>query len=239
MSPLALYQIVHTLDGKIFHLDEHLNLLFESYFTLFSASARAALAEAPKRIEELLKRSRCPRGVSLFVRLTLQPDGTLEIEEFERSLYCGYTLRCISPSAALVEYQLPRLELPTTMSESAYIFANEVARKSSQCEVALRSYNGKVDLINGAQIFALLDDTLITARTSHSVTHAFAKKCAKELGITIEERDIAASEIKLFDELFFANHLGITPIKACCGRYFMALTASAIAKEMGVRSFFV
>ncbi|MFI3286664.1 MAG: aminotransferase class IV [Rikenellaceae bacterium] len=232
MSPLSLYQIVHTLDGEIFHLEEHLKILFESYFELFNRSAREPLAEAKERIESLLRRSRCPRGVSLFVRLTLLDDATLLIEEHERSLYQGYTMRCISPRAALIEYNFPRLSLPTLLRESATICANEEARKKSQCEVALRLHNGEVDLINGAQIFALYGNELITARKSLSVEHRFAKECATNLSLQIVERDIRAEELTLFDELFFVDHYGVTPIKMCCGRYYMSLTASAIADEL-------
>ncbi len=233
MSQLALYQIIHTLDGEIFHLEQHLNILFESYFELFNSSARAPLAECRERITSLIKSSRCPRGVSLFVRVSIDDSARVVIEELERSLYCGYTLRCISPKAALVEYNMPQIELPTLLRQNLSALANLEARKREQCEVALRHYNGEVDLINGAQIFAVYGEELITARRSLSVEHKLAKECATELGLNMVERAIRAEELTLFDELFFVDHYGVTPIKMCRGRYYMSLTASAIAAAMG------
>ncbi len=232
MSQLALYQIVHTLNGEIFHLEEHLKILFEAYFELFSGGAKVPLEETRTEIETLLKRSRCPRGVSLFVRLTVNQDGTLTISEAERSLYHGYTLRCIRPKAALVEFDFPHIELPTTLREAATAFANREARRCSQCEVALRSHAGEVDLINGAQIFALYANELITAAKSLSVEHHLAKECARKLHLNLVERAISTSELKLLDELFFVDHCGVTSISNCCGRYYMSLVGEAIAHQM-------
>ncbi len=236
MSPSTLYQIVHTLDGKIYHLEEHLKLLFEAYFELHSGCAKLPQEELRRQIEEVTRASRCPRGVSLFVKISISSEGKVSVEEHERSLYRGYTLRCISPRAALVEYNIPHISLPTHLREQLTQFANGEARKR-RGDLALRLSAGEVDLINGAQIFALKDEILLTAQLSHSVEHTLAKECALRLGLNLCERPINVSELPHLDELFFVDHYGVTAIRNCAERYYMSLTASAIASAMGELSY--
>ncbi|MFI3331803.1 MAG: aminotransferase class IV [Rikenellaceae bacterium] len=233
MSPSTLYQIVHTLDGNIYHLEEHLSLLFEAYFELHSGCAKLPQEELRRQIEEVIRDSRCPRGVSLFVKISISSEGKVSVEEYERSLYQGYTLRCISPRAALVEYNIPHISLPTHLREQLTQFANSEARKR-RGDLALRLSAGEVDLINGAQIFALKGELLLTAQLSYSVEHALAKECALRLGLDLCERPIDASELPHLDELFFVDHYGVTAIRNYAERYYMSLTASAIASALAL-----
>ncbi len=229
MSHFSLYQIVHTLEGRIFHLEEHLNLLFEAYYEVFGSGVKLVAKQVEAQINDCIKRSRCPRGVSLFVKISIGEDGTLQVAEYERSLYCGYTLRCISPRAAMVDFNLPYSIYPTSTREELTQFAALEARKKGG-DVALRCHNGVVDLINGAQIFGVFDNMLITERESHSVEHKMAKEAAQRADIKLFERPLRADEILTLDELFYVDHYGVTAIKSCAGQHYMTIVASVMSK---------
>lgn len=50
MKGLTVYQIVHTLAGQLYHLNEHLKVIFESYYELFGGYLKidkALITKAP------------------------------------------------------------------------------------------------------------------------------------------------------------------------------------------------
>ncbi len=231
MNPLSIYQIVHTLDGRIFHLEEHLEILFEAYYRVFRGGVKIDRMAVEKRIKGVIERSHCPKGISLFVRLSLSHGAEICIEEYERSIYSGYTLRCIAPRAVVVEYTMPNIDYPTSAREQLTQYANSQAAHSN-CAVALRLHHGAIDLCCSAQLFAVVDKRIITAPKSLSVEHRLAKEAAYALNLEVEEREILHSEIALLDELFFVDHYGVTAIRECASRHYMAIVANAIASQL-------
>ncbi|MFI3324199.1 MAG: hypothetical protein SNI45_02050 [Rikenellaceae bacterium] len=233
MEELTLYQIVHTLEGRIFHLEAHLKLLFEAYYQIFGRGAKLEQAAAEAQILAVLRRSRCPKGVSLFIKLTLSPDGTLSVTEHERSLYRGYTMRCLSPRAATVECTMPYIDYPTAARDTLIGVATAAARKR-QGDVALCYHEGIAHTIGGAQIFGVSPtDGLVTAAESLSVEHALAKQIATSAEIHITQRPILVEELRQLDELFFVDHYGVTSIKSCNNQYYMSIVAGALATLLG------
>ncbi|MFR9504434.1 MAG: aminotransferase class IV [Rikenellaceae bacterium] len=228
---MTLYQVVHTLNGEIFHLEEHLKILFEAYYELFSSGTKIEKSEVEQQIKEAIVRSRCPRGVSLFVKLSLRYGGSIEIHSCERSLYEGYTLRCISPRVATVEFTTPYIEFASSVREQLIELSNLAARKKGG-DIALRLHNGIVDTIQGAQIFAVSANCIITAASSYSVEHKIAKEIAQQIDLQLIERDIHQEELSTLDEIFFIDHAGITSIKSCNGRFYMSIVASALATRL-------
>ncbi len=231
MAQISVYQIIHTLDGEIFHLEEHLKRLFEAYYQVFSGYIKLDEKQIRTQILDRLNAARAPRTISLFVQISVYQGGQIKIEKPQRSLYKGYTLRCIVPRAALVNFSLPHVYAPTSIRRELTEYSNEEARKRGG-EVALRVDAEQVDLINCAQIFMVTERGVATAALSHSVEHALAKRAALQLGLTILEGPILCDELPTADELFYADHNGITSIKSCCSRYYMSITAAAIAAQM-------
>ncbi len=231
MANFSIYQIIHTLDGKIYHLEAHLTLLFEGYYQLFNSGVKLDHNDIRRQIEDLLRRSRCPRGVSSFIKITLSEGGHLELEESERSLYRGYTLRCISPRATIIDFNLPYVDYPTTMRHHLTQWANHVARRQGY-DLALRSHNEEIDLANGAQLFGVLPRGVVTSAHSFSVEHKLAKELAQKIDLNIIERPILFGELGELEELFFVDHYGVTSIRSCNHRHYMSITAGALAAQL-------
>ncbi len=230
MSPISIYQIVHIFDRRVYHLEAHLKQLFESHYQIFGVGVKVDRSAVENDIREVVQRSHCPKGVSLFVRLTLCEGGGVVVSVEGRSLYGGYTLRCISPRAALVDYSMPNIDCSTSVREQLTQYANTCAARLG-ADVALRSHLGEVDLCCGAQLFGVVDNRIITSAESHSVEHAMFKETALKMGLEMEEREIKIEELSQLDELFFADHYGITALKSCLNRTYMSIVAGAFFND--------
>ncbi len=228
---VTIYQKIHTLNGEIFHLEAHLKLLREAYRDIYGKVVKLPIESVQKLLEDAMAANRCPRDISLFVTLTLNPAGILAACELTRSIYRGYTLRCISPSAAIIEFHIPYFNHCTTLRAEIIEWANTIAQRQG-ADLALRSFNGQVGMIDGAQTFAVTDSEIITSPVSFSVEHSLAKRVAKTLDLRLVERALLPHDIPNLEELFFVDHYGVTAIKSCHGRVFMSITAETVAKRM-------
>ncbi len=231
MKGVGIYQIVHTLAGRIMHLDKHLKIIFDSYYELFNSGITLKKSEIESHIKQLLKSERVSQSASVMVRITATAKGEIELSIEERSIYSGYTLRCISPKAALVEYDIPYIALSTTAREEMTALANISAERKS-AHIALRSHDGVVDIANCAQLFAVKGLEIYTSPQSFSIEHSIAMSCAKELTIKFVAREIMVDELATLDELFYADHNGITAIAELNRHRYMSIVAEEIAALM-------
>lgn len=108
-----LYQWVHVLDGQPLRLDAHLHLLGTAYRALFGGDFRFDTAGIARRIEAMLRANRYPLSGSSFVRLRLYASGETALLPGGVSLYAGYALRSLRPSAVTVCCELPYDDRPT------------------------------------------------------------------------------------------------------------------------------
>ncbi len=236
MTSVVLYQKVHTLAGRVFYLGEHLKLLFDSYYEVFNRGVKLDAQDIERQIQSLLKRERASLDVSVIVRITLHFGGEVALSIEERSLYSGYALRCLAPSAAIVDFAAPFICHSTSAREAMFDLANLNAKRSG-AQVALRSSGGVVDMALSAQLFAVRGNEIFTSSKSFSVEHALAKECARELTLKLCERPILESDISTCDELFIVDCLGVTPISKCANRYYMSLVAQQVAQLMHDKTF--
>lgn len=232
-SEITLTQIVHTLNGVIYHLEAHIMLLSEAYRQIYRRSITLDTDKVRERIEKAIKRSYYTNGTSIFVTLQLTQDGEVTISKRQRSLYHGYALRSISPKAAIVDFNIPHISLPTTLRQEVIEMANHTARNYHFCDVALRASADQVDIINGAQIFAVTTQgAIITSAKSHSVEHKITKEIIRKMDITLEERPLKIKEVRHLEELFYVDHCGLTAMKSCSERAFMTIISNKIATEL-------
>ncbi len=227
----TIYQIIHSLDGAIFNLEQHVKLLEESYYQLFNKPLQLSLNDTENQIKAVITSNRCPKGISLFVEIQLDESGIITIGEIERSIYRGYTLRCISPTAVPSELYIPQIAISTTIRKDLFEWANtEAVRHNSH--LLLSCHSGQAEMINGSQIFGVNEVGVVTAAKSFSVEHALAKRRLSEMNIKVIERPIFVEELLQLEELFIVDHYGVTAIKSCCGRGYMSITADALATAL-------
>ena len=141
MTGLYLYQTVHLARGRARNVAGHIAVLDAASRELFGRPYAPAAERLAKRIETLSAAERYPAGVSGFVRIELDPDGTERLLPAGVSLYDGYAFRSLQPEAVTVGYDLTLSEAPTSAREHAG-WPNGAGRKSP-CAATAREFSAR------------------------------------------------------------------------------------------------
>lgn len=230
MTKLYLYQTVHLARGRARNAEAHAARLNAASRELFGRGYAPARLAA--RIEALAAAERYPTGVSGFVRIELGADGEERLTPAGVSLYDGYALRSLQPEAVTLRYDLPLTEAPTSAREAAAQLARRMAERAG-ADVAVRcDREGILREADDAPLFAVAGHTVLAAPGTQSVERELAVRAVRAAGLELREEPFGCGELPRIDELFFADHRGITALARCDGQPLMSLIAERIALVM-------
>ena len=230
MTELYLYQTVHLARGRARNVEAHAARLDAASRELFGRGYAPARLAA--RIEALAAAERYPTGVSGFVRIELGADGEEHLTPAGVSLYDGYALRSLQPEAVTLRYDLPLTEAPTSAREAAAQLARHMAERAG-ADVAVRcDREGILREADDAPLFAVARHTVLAAPGTQSVERELAVRAVRAAGLELREEPFGCGELPRIDELFFADHRGITALARCDGQPLMSLIAERIAFVM-------
>ena len=230
MTELYLYQTVHFARGRARNAEAHAARLDAASRELFGRGYAPARLAA--RIEALAAAERYPTGVSGFVRIELGADGEERLTPAGVSLYDGYALRSLQPEAVTLRYDLPLTEAPTSAREAAAQLARRMAERAG-ADVAVRcDREGILREADDAPLFAVAGHTVLAAPGTQSVERELAVRAVRAAGLELREEPFGCGELPRIDELFFADHRGITALARCDGQPLMSLIAERIALVM-------
>ena len=230
MTELYLYQTVHLARGRARNAEAHAARLNAASRELFGRGYAPARLAA--RIEALAAAERYPTGVSGFVRIELGADGEERLTPAGVSLYDGYALRSLQPEAVTLHYDLPLTEAPTSAREAAAQLARRMAERAG-ADVAVRcDREGILREADDAPLFAVAGHTVLAAPGTQSVERELAVRAVRAAGLELREEPFGCGELPRIDELFFADHRGITALARCDGQPLMSLIAERIAFVM-------
>ena len=230
MTELYLYQTVHLARGRARNAEAHAARLDAASRELFGRGYAPARLAA--RIEALAAAERYPTGVSGFVRIELGADGEERLTPAGVSLYDGYALRSLQPEAVTLRYDLPLTEAPTSAREAAAQLARRMAERAG-ADVAVRcDREGILREADDAPLFAVAGHTVLAAPGTQSVERELAVRAVRAAGLELREEPFGCGELPRLDELFFADHRGITALARCDGQPLMSLIAERIALVM-------
>lgn len=230
MTELYLYQTVHLARGRARNAEAHAARLDAASRELFGRGYAPARLAA--RIEALAAAERYPTGVSGFVRIELGADGEEHLTPAGVSLYDGYALRSLQPEAVTLRYDLPLTEAPTSAREAAAQLARRMAERAG-ADVAVRcDREGILREADDAPLFAVAGHTVLAAPGTQSVERELAVRAVRAAGLELREEPFGCGELPRIDELFFADHRGITALARCDGQPLMSLIAERIALVM-------
>ncbi len=228
-----IYQTIHTTSHFPLHVEEHVRVLERAFMAIFFRPLYIDIEELRNTIITLLRSERCPLSLSTFVEVRVDGDGTSSVILGEHSLYEGYALRCITPTAKIVTFTSPFTLYPSSVRRATVEFANRVAQNLGG-ELAVEcDERSRVLSIGGDPPFAISKRRLYTTPTIDSVERAVVIDAAHRCGLEVIEGDISRYELPHFDELFLCNHYGITAISRCERRLYMSILAERIAEAMG------
>ena len=230
MTELYLYQTVHLARGRARNAEAHAARLDAASRELFGRGYAPARLAA--RIEALAAAERYPTGVTGCVRIELGADGEERLTPAGVSLYDGYALRSLQPEAVTLRYDLPLTEAPTSAREAAAQLARRMAERAG-ADVAVRcDREGILREADDAPLFAVAGHTVLAAPGTQSVERELAVRAVRAAGLELREEPFGCGELPRIDELFFADHRGITALARCDGQPLMSLIAERIALVM-------
>ena len=230
MTELYLYQTVHLARGRARNAEAHAARLDAASRELFGRGYAPARLAA--RIEARAAAERYPTGVSGFVRIELGADGEERLTPAGVSLYDGYALRSLQPEAVTLRYDLPLTEAPTSARDAAAQLARRMAEHAG-ADVAVRcDREGILREADDAPLFAVAGHTVLAAPGTQSVERELAVRAVRAAGLELREEPFGCGELPRIDELFFADHRGITALARCDGQPLMSLIAERIALVM-------
>ncbi len=232
MTELCLYQTVHIARGRARNAEAHAALLDAASRTLFGRRYTPGAARLAARIEALAAAERYPTEVSGFVRIELGADGEERLVPAGVSLYDGYAFRSLQPDAATLRYDLPLTAAPTSAREAAAQLARRLAERAG-ADIAVRcDREGVLREADDAPLFAVAGHTVLAAPGTESVERELAVRAVLAAGLELREEPFGCGDLPRIDELFFADHRGITALAHCDGQPLMTLIAERIAAGM-------
>jgi hypothetical protein len=240
-----VYQRVHVSGGRALHLADHLALAARAIERIYGVEAGLDAQagdgrldvpgmderEIAARIATVVRANHALARTSATVVLRFAPQKECEIE-FERGLLeAGYAHSPLRPRAVTCEYSIPFVGWPTNFAiEARELFDFRVARQHG----ASRSVHRQGDRLlacGDAPLFAIRGRALVTPSSGdtgggfESVERALVIEAAEKMRLSVSQEPILCSELKNYDELFFADAAGITSLADCDGAKFMAIVA--------------
>lgn len=227
-----IYQTLQFTAGEPRLTGAHLLALGEWASKLFDVDYAPELTEFEERVKRIVATERYPDRLSSFVRVEVDAEGRERLLPAGISLYNGYTMRSITPSAAIIHYDVPFSDFHTSLRESAAQFATLRAQLAG-ADIAIRS-NAKGECVtaDNSPLFALRGNMAATSSTRGDVEAALTRHAIEAAGLQFMAEPLNEENIFDFDELFYVDHRGVTSIERCNGHIYMSLKAERIASHL-------
>ena len=226
-----IFQNVHTLGGAARHTAAHTALLRAAAKSLFGFDPEITADDLRRRIARLTEACRMPSRVSVRAVVRLYPTGSIEIACDEPSIYAGYVLRSLRPDAIC----LRMAPLPTSAAEHTRLLADTMARTRGARTAILTDSDGTVISESAQPIFIVIGYTLSTPAVSaaeESVERRLVRESLRQTDLTFAERLITLDKLAAADEIFTADHRGITSIARIGRKPYMSIIAERVASRI-------
>ena len=231
-SELSLYQRLRATDGRVIYLNRHLDILRSYAAILLPHTPIPTASEIEQMCSRLLSRGGYSSSSTHILELNLWQSGRVRLSVIETSLYKGFDLRVLRPNAAIIEGCSTALLYPTSAALECEKLMKIIARQNG-CDVALSVQNSSVIAIDSTNPI-IVHGTNVTI--GNSISSAYTELVVETLK-KLPQYNISLSEISLqqvatADELFFADHRGLTAVGSLGGRQYSDTVAYAISKYL-------
>ncbi len=234
MKQVALYQMVHCLDGRPRLVAEHAAALDRASRRLFNQSYLPELnllAEEIATFAVTLEDRRA--SVSRFVRMELTAEGRLSLYDGGLSLYRGYAVRALTPAVRTLRYDLLLDEWTTSAAEATVALARSYIRKRGADDAVRCDELGVCQSVGDGQLFAMCEGQLCCSEWPQTPHAALFVQAAEYDGLRLHIRPIRRNELARYDELFTVDHWGITRLAECDRQYlYQSLRVERLAATM-------
>ena len=225
-------QRIHTLGGKAYNAERHVDVLRRSSEELFGFATLCSARDVERIAGRLVELSRVTEVLSVPVVMRLDASGSLSFEVEQPTFGAGGYLRARRESG--VPYTMPE---PVVMSQTkASIAIDDMA------DYAVHHLGGERaiwvsaagDLISRPwrPIFVYYKQCWFTPKRYESVEFEVAERAIKAVGSKLLVRDIPESALDIVDEVFMLDIMGISSFATVKNNRLLSSMTSRVASKM-------
>ena len=233
-----LYQNIHTLAYRAWHLKEHLEILTYSAQTLFGLNISLSQQAIAKQIEVLLDTLRLSRNVSICVVMRLYATGDYSLHVEQVSIYSGYVLRSLRPIVQCVKMDVALNTYPSSALQASYALAHKIALSKCYHQAIMINSAGYVVEDPLHPVATIKEYTISIPRpTVCSVECMLLERAAERRNLNVEYREISLLDITDADEVLIMTYQGITSVAQINNKHYFTSLADKIASELSRETF--
>ena len=226
---LYVYQSIMTFGHQALYLGEYMRLLNEASQELLHRSLPLKEPYLAALISKFLRKYGYPSAMPSHVELRYYCSGEVVLLGGEVSPYPRWGLRLLMPSGVDVTYDLPLSEHRSSVRR-AVVEAARAEAENREAGVAVQfDSGGFVRSADDAELFVVKEYMVMTSKMPLSVEGRILADAVRRAGLQLETAVLTVSELEEADEIFYADHRGITALGRFNGRPLMHILAEKIA----------
>ena len=226
---LYVYQTMMTFGHQALHLGAYLALLAEASQELLHRPLPLKVADVAALISDFLRKNGYPAAMPSYVELRYYRSGEVVLLGGEVSPYPKLGLRLLMPTGVDVCYDLPLSESRSSLSR-AVAEAAQAEAENRGARVAVRvDSEGFLRSVEDVELFVSKEYTVMTSTQPTSVEGSLLADAIRRAGLQLEVVPIALDAAENADEIFYADHRGITALGSFNERPMMHILAEKIA----------
>lgn len=228
-----VYQTIHTLGHKCRFTAQHIDVLNIAAKSLFGTTLRQTPQAIERQARELLEANHITHNATVGIRIIFTPQGDYCLECGEVTLYAGYTLRILRPTAMYVAAAVPWPSLPTSALLSTRKVIEAVVRERDIQEAIITDPQGKV-ISDATRPIIIINgyEATISPSMQHLVESRLAIEAFRKIGLKVSFADSTIDALQSADEILYVTYQGITSIARIGRRSYMNILAENIAEAM-------
>lgn len=225
---LYVYQSIMTFGHKALCLDDYMQLLERASQEILHRPLSFDRTEADTLIAGFLRKHSYPVAKPAYVELRCYLSGEVVLLGGDVSPYEEFGLRLIMPSGVDVAYDLPLSECCSSISRAVADAARAEAENRG-AKVAVRiDGDGFARSVDEAELFVVEEYTVKTPNLPTSVEGRLVAAAIERAGLRLEVAKMTVGEVEKADEIFYADHRGVTALASFNGRPMMHILAEKI-----------
>lgn len=228
-----VYQDIHTLGLQCRYTQRHIDFLNIAGNNLFGKKLNASAETIEHQIRELLKANRALLNYTIGVRLSLDSDGNYRLEDYEATIYSGYVLRLLRPTALCIASDVPWPAFPTSALLQTKQLADAIAQQRDIHEALLTDSQGRITSDATKPLILIREYTAtLSPTTQHSVESKLAVEACRHINLECKFDHFSIEDAMQADELLYVNYQGITAFSKIGRHAYMDIIAANIANAM-------
>lgn len=226
---LYLYQTIMTFGHRPLHLGAYLALLAEASQELLHRPLPLKESDVATLISDFLRKNGYPAAMPSSVELRYYRSGEVVLLGGEVSPYQKLGLRLLMPEGVPVRYDVPISEVHSSLRRAVFEAAQaEAENRGARVAVRVDS-EGLLRSADDAELFVVKEYTVMTPAPPTTVEGRLLAEAIRRVGLQLEIAPIALDVADDADEIFYADHRGMTALGRFNGRPLMHILAEKIA----------